>query len=93
MLLHANKMPLETGAFGNAGHENSPADCPSRTHTRRAVSCPLSEALGGHATLFRGQDKQAVFSPSDPISLGIQRKLKAAFDPANIFNRGRLGDL
>ena len=54
---------------------------------------PLSQALGGHATLFRGNNKRAVFAALDPVNLGIQRKLKAAFDPANIFNRGRLGEL
>ncbi|MEY3201530.1 MAG: glycolate oxidase subunit GlcE [Pseudomonadota bacterium] len=64
-------------------------------HTRApdTIVRPLSQALGGHATLFRGEDKPKVFAPIDPVSLGIQRKLKAAFDPANVFNRGRLGDL
>jgi len=61
-----------------------------RTPAPANVVRPLSEALGGHATLFRGDDKQNAFAPIDPVSLGIQRKLKAAFDPANIFNRGRL---
>jgi glycolate oxidase FAD binding subunit len=46
---------------------------------------------GGHATLFRGGDKQVgVFTPLAPPILGIHRRLKQAFDPAHIFNRGRL---
>jgi glycolate oxidase FAD binding subunit len=46
---------------------------------------------GGHATLFRGGDKTAgVFHPPPAALLAIQRKLKQKFDPAGIFNRGRL---
>ena len=48
---------------------------------------------GGHATLFRGSDKSAgVFQPLPPALLTIHRKLKRAFDPAGIFNPGRLYD-
>ena len=47
--------------------------------------------LGGHATLFRAADKAAgCFSPLDPVLLRVHRKLKAAFDPAGIFNPGRM---
>ena len=46
---------------------------------------------GGHATLFRGGDKSAgVFQPLSPAMMTIHRNLKRAFDPAGIFNRGRL---
>jgi glycolate oxidase FAD binding subunit len=46
---------------------------------------------GGHATLFRGGDKSAgVFHPLSPALAGIHRRLKQAFDPAGIFNPGRL---
>jgi glycolate oxidase FAD binding subunit len=46
---------------------------------------------GGHATLFRGGDKTVgVFHPLPAALLAIQRKLKQKFDPAGIFNRGRL---
>jgi glycolate oxidase FAD binding subunit len=46
---------------------------------------------GGHATLFRGGDKsQGVFAPLAPPLDRIHRALKQAFDPAGIFNRGRL---
>jgi glycolate dehydrogenase FAD-binding subunit len=45
----------------------------------------------GHATLFRGADKSsgAFQRPSAPI-MAIQRELKAAFDPAGIFNCRRM---
>ncbi len=46
---------------------------------------------GGHATLFRGADKSAgVFTPLEPPIEKIHRGLKQAFDPAGIFNRGRM---
>ena len=46
---------------------------------------------GGHATLFRGADKSAgAFTPLDPSLLKLHRALKQAFDPAGIFNPGRL---
>ena len=48
-------------------------------------------ALGGHATLFRAQDKSAgAFTPLQPALARIHREMKAAFDPDRIFNRGRL---
>jgi len=46
---------------------------------------------GGHATLFRGGDKAVgAFHPLPAALLAVQQKLKQAFDPAGIFNRGRL---
>ena len=46
---------------------------------------------GGHATLFRAADKSAgVFAPLQPALAKIHRNLKQAFDPAGIFNRGRM---
>ncbi len=45
---------------------------------------------GGHATLFRGGDKTAVFTPLEPVTMRLHRNLKAVFDPAGIFNPGRL---
>jgi len=45
---------------------------------------------GGHATLFRADDKMVdVFHPLDPALGGIHRKLKAVFDPHGVFNYGR----
>jgi glycolate oxidase FAD binding subunit len=46
---------------------------------------------GGHATLFRAADKGAgVFTPLAPALAKIHRNLKQAFDPAGIFNPGRM---
>ena len=46
---------------------------------------------GGHATLFRATDKSAgVFTPLAPALAKIHRNLKQAFDPAGIFNPGRM---
>jgi glycolate oxidase FAD binding subunit len=48
-------------------------------------------AAGGHATLFRAPDKAAgAFQPLAPGLLALHRKLKQTFDPAGIFNRGRM---
>jgi glycolate oxidase FAD binding subunit len=51
-------------------------------------------AAGGHATLFRraGNDDgdAPVFEPLAPAIARIHTRLKAAFDPANIFNPGRM---
>jgi glycolate oxidase FAD binding subunit len=45
----------------------------------------------GHATLFRAADKSAgCFAPLDSVVERLHRGLKAAFDPAGIFNPGRL---
>lgn len=46
---------------------------------------------GGHATLFRGGDRSAgVFTPLSAPLAAIHQRLKSQFDPAGIFNRGRL---
>jgi glycolate oxidase FAD binding subunit len=47
-------------------------------------------ALGGHATRFRGGERRDVFAPLPPPIAAIHRRLKAEFDPAGIFNRGRM---
>ncbi len=53
---------------------------------RRAAS-----AAGGHATLFRGGDKAVgVFQPLQPAVARIHERLKAGFDPSNVFNPGRM---
>ena len=50
-----------------------------------------AQAAGGHAVLFRAQDKSAgAFAPLPEPLLRIQRELKAALDPDRIFNPGRL---
>lgn len=46
---------------------------------------------GGHATLYRAQDKSAgVFTQLSAPLARIQQQVKAAFDPDGVFNRGRL---
>ncbi|HEY8100526.1 MAG TPA: glycolate oxidase subunit GlcE [Burkholderiaceae bacterium] len=51
----------------------------------------IVEKVGGHATLFKGGDKSVgVFQPLSPVIATIHRKLKASFDPAGIFNPGRM---
>ncbi len=50
-----------------------------------------AEKAGGHATLFKGGDKSVgVFHPLQPTVARIHRNLKNTFDPAGIFNPGRL---
>jgi len=50
-----------------------------------------ASAAGGHATLFRAADKSAgVFSAVPAPLLMIHQRLKQSFDPAGIFNPGRL---
>jgi glycolate oxidase FAD binding subunit len=47
--------------------------------------------VGGHATIFAAQDKSpGVFAPLAPPLERIHRELKRAFDPAGVFNPGRL---
>ncbi|MBN9694343.1 MAG: glycolate oxidase subunit GlcE [Zoogloea sp.] len=49
------------------------------------------ESLGGHATLFRHGDRQgSCFHPLSEAMMRLQRNLKNAFDPAGVFNPGRL---
>ncbi|MDH5552958.1 MAG: glycolate oxidase subunit GlcE, partial [Nitrosomonas sp.] len=51
----------------------------------------VAKAAGGHATLFRGDAARGhVFHPLDPGMMTIHRALKQKFDPAGIFNPGRL---
>ena len=48
-------------------------------------------AVGGHAVLFRAQDKSAgSFAPLAPVLARIHQGLKQQFDPAGLFNPGRL---
>lgn len=51
----------------------------------------IAAAVGGHATLFRGGDRQGqVFQPLTQPLMTLHRNLKHAFDPQGLFNPGRL---
>jgi glycolate oxidase FAD binding subunit len=51
----------------------------------------VASAAGGHATLFRGAGPgEEVFTPLPAPLLALHRRLKAVFDPAGVFNPGRL---
>lgn len=47
-------------------------------------------AAGGHATRWRGAGEGPVFTPPKPPLDRLHRQLKDAFDPARVFNPGRL---
>ncbi|MFO1427458.1 MAG: glycolate oxidase subunit GlcE [Steroidobacteraceae bacterium] len=62
-----------------------------RTQLPAAAVRARAAELGGHATLFRGADRTAAtFTPLAPPLAAIHQRLKAEFDPAGIFNRGRM---
>lgn len=52
------------------------------------------KAIGGHAVLIRGgEDLRAaidVFQPLEPGVAALSRRVKASFDPKDIFNRNRM---
>jgi glycolate oxidase FAD binding subunit len=51
----------------------------------------LAEGAGGHATLYRGAaPDEEVFTPLPIPLLALHKRLKAAFDPAGVFNPGRM---
>ena len=52
----------------------------------------LAARLGGHAMLYRAPLKppDGPFQPLSAAMLALHQRLKAAFDPHGIFNRGRL---
>jgi len=55
--------------------------------------CDLATNAGGHATLFRapkGHRTSKAFTPLSKPLLRIHRALKQSFDPAGVFNRGRM---
>jgi glycolate oxidase FAD binding subunit len=60
------------------------------TAQTREVRAAAAQA-GGHATLIRGADKSGgVFMPVSDVLMRIHQGLKQAFDPARIFNPGRM---
>lgn len=79
--------PLDLGATlveWNGGQRWVWSDAPADRIRARV------EAAGGHATQFRGGDRRSTFHPLPPALAAIHRRLKAEFDPAGIFNPGRL---
>jgi len=51
----------------------------------------LAARAGGHVTLYRARVKPPeTFQPLSPAMLSVHKRLKSAFDPHGIFNRGRL---
>jgi glycolate oxidase FAD binding subunit len=62
-----------------------------KTDADAAAVRSAAQKAGGHATLFRGGDKEAgVFHPLAPAVAKIHLRLKNAFDPSGIFNPGRM---
>jgi glycolate oxidase FAD binding subunit len=62
-----------------------------RTQADAAMVRAAAAKAGGHATLMRGADKSSgAFAPLSDVLLRIHQGLKQAFDPARIFNPGRL---
>lgn len=62
-----------------------------RTDAPAAVIRARAQQLGGHATRFRGGDRtQSAFTPLSAPLLSIHRRLRAKFDPAGVFDAGRL---
>jgi glycolate oxidase FAD binding subunit len=56
-----------------------------------AIFRDVAARAGGHATLFRGNDKSAgAFAPLKAPLDRIHRELKKSFDPSGVFNPGRL---
>jgi glycolate oxidase FAD binding subunit len=53
-----------------------------------------AQAAGGHATLWRvasgGERRHPAWAPLTPVLLAVHQRLKAEFDPAGIFNPGRM---
>jgi glycolate oxidase FAD binding subunit len=62
-----------------------------RSAAPAATMRQAAAALGGHATLFWGGNRSGeVFHPLPAALRELHRRLKLAFDPERILNRGRL---
>ena len=56
-----------------------------------ATVLAAARTAGGHATLFRGAaPDEEVFAPLADSLLALHQRIKAVFDPAGIFNPGRM---
>jgi glycolate oxidase FAD binding subunit len=62
-----------------------------RTDADPALVRELARRAGGHATCFRGaNEKLPTFHPLPEPLMRLHTRLKSAFDPARVLNRGRL---
>ena len=62
-----------------------------RTAAAAAEVRGAAARAGGHATLIRGADRSdGVFTPLSDVLMRVHRGLKRAFDPAGVFNPGRM---
>jgi len=62
-----------------------------RTDLQQKAVQTAAATAGGHATCFRGGDRQAgVYQPLSKSLMSLHRNLKQAFDPQGLFNPGRL---
>ena len=62
-----------------------------RSTSDAATVRAAASRAGGHATLFRAVDKrEGAFAPLPPLLARLHRDLKKTFDPAGIFNPGRM---
>jgi len=62
-----------------------------RTTAQPAAVRDAAARAGGHATLMIGADRSdGVFAPLSAVLMRTHQALKQAFDPARIFNPGRL---
>jgi glycolate oxidase FAD binding subunit len=62
-----------------------------QTNTDASEMRRIASSVGGHATLYRGGDKNVgVFHPLEPAVEKIHQHLKASFDPSGVFNPGRM---
>lgn len=87
-------LPPASPALALSGRQCIEWNGAQRWWRTRAAARELRDAAagaGGHATLIRGADKSdGVFTPLGEVLMRIHRQLKQAFDPAGIFNHGRL---
>jgi len=61
-----------------------------RTAAQPGAVRDAAARAGGHATLIKGGHRSGVFAPLSPVLMRAHQGLKQAFDPARIFNPGRL---
>ena len=62
-----------------------------RTELSAETLFAAAKGLGGHASLFRGGDRQGeVFQPLNPVLKRLHQRLKQSFDPQGICNPGRM---